>query len=76
LPRAYTVKETLALKEISDQAYGYYDHEAKSLNDHKFFGLVFKQFMAFWTAKTQLWMRAPGSPTARGKWVPLMENGK
>ena len=76
LPRAYTGKETLALKEVSDQAYGYYDHEAKSLNDHKFFGLVFKQFMAFWTAKTQLWLRAPGNPTARGKWTQLMEDGK
>ena len=76
LPKAFTNKETLALKEISDQAYGFYDHEAKSLNDHKFFGLVFKQFMAFWTAKTQLWLRAPGSQTTRGKWVPRVEDGK
>lgn len=76
LPRAYTNKETLALKEVSDQAYGFYDHEARSLNDHKFFGLVFKQFMAFWTGKTTLWLRAPGSQTARGKWVPMTENGK
>lgn len=76
LPRAYTVKESVALKEVSDLAYGYYDHEARSLNDHKFFGLVFKQFMAFWTARVQLWLRAPGSPTTRGKFTQLMEDGK
>lgn len=76
LPRAYTNREVLALKEVSDQAYGYYDHEAKSLNDQKFFGLVFKQFMAFWTSKTQLWLRAPGSQTTRGRRVPLLEDGK
>lgn len=76
LPRAYTNKETLAIKEISDQAYGFYDHEARSLNDHKFFGLVFKQFMAFWTSKTTLWLKAPGSNTARGRWVNMTEDGK
>ena len=76
LPRAYTGKETLALKEVSDMAYGFYDHEAKSLNDHKFFGLVFKQFMAFWTAKVKLWTQAPGSITTRGKFVQVYENGK
>lgn len=70
------MKESVALKEVSDLAYGYYDHEARSLNDHKFFGLVFKQFMAFWTSRVQLWLRAPGSPTARGKFTQLMEDGK
>lgn len=76
LPRAYTVKQKQALKEISDMAYGFYDHEARSLNDHKFFGLVFKQFMAFWTAKTTLWFRGPGANTAQGAFVPMLRDGK
>lgn len=76
LPRAYTIKQSQSLKEISDLAYGFYDHEAKSLNDHKFFGLVFKQFMAFWTAKTTLWFRKPGANTAQGAFVQAKRDGK
>ena len=76
MPKALTNKETMSLKEVSDQAYGYYDHEAKSLNDHKFFGMVFKQFMAFWTAKVNLWIKAPGSNTARGHFENMMEGDK
>lgn len=76
LPRAYTVKQKQSMKEVSDTAYGFYDHEARSLNDHKFFGLIFKQFMAFWTAKTTLWFRGPGANTAQGAFVPMMRDGK
>jgi hypothetical protein len=32
--------------------------------------------MAFWTAKTTLWLRAPGANTAIGSWVFLKEDGK
>ena len=32
--------------------------------------------MAFWTSKTTLWLKAPGSNTARGRWVNMTEDGK
>lgn len=76
LPRAYTVKQKLSMKEVSDLAYGFYDHETKSLNDHKVFGLVFKQFMAFWTAKTTLWFRGPGANTAQGEFKQMIRDGQ
>jgi hypothetical protein len=76
LPRAYTVKQKLSMKEVSDLAYGFFDHETKSLNDHKFFGVVFKQFMAFWTAKTTLWFRGPGANTAQGQFAPMVRDGE
>jgi len=78
--RAYTIKQRNSIKEVSDLAYGFYDHEAKSLIDHKFIGLVWKQFMTFWTAKVQLWFRgkplSPGDNTSQGRFVQRTENGE
>jgi hypothetical protein len=57
---------------VSDTAYGFYDHEAKSQLNHKFFGLVFLQFQTFLSAKFNLWFKAPGrlgGVTAQGQWV-------
>jgi hypothetical protein len=34
LPRAYTTSQRNSIKEVADLAYGFYDHEAKSLIDH------------------------------------------
>lgn len=80
LPRAYTIKQRDSLKEVADLAYGFFDHEAKSLIDHKFFGLVYKQFMTFWTAKTTLWFRgrptAEGANTSQGQFVHMVRNGE
>lgn len=80
LPRAYTTKQRNAIKEVADLAYGFYDHEAKSLIDHKIFGLVWKQFMTFWTGKTTLWFRGrptnAGDNTSQGKYVPATKDGK
>lgn len=80
LPRAYTINQRNSIKEIADLAYGFYDHEAKSLIDHKFIGLVWKQFMTFWTAKVQLWFRgrplSAGDNTSQGKFVQCTENGE
>lgn len=47
LPRAYTTKQKVSLKEFSDSMYGFYDQEAKSLVDLKFIGLVYKQFATY-----------------------------
>lgn len=74
LPRAYTNKQQQSIKEVADIAYGFYDHETKSLIDHKVVGLVFKQFMAFWTAKTTLWFRGKGSQTSQGRFVEAKDN--
>lgn len=80
LPRAYTTKQRNAIKEVADLAYGFYDHEAKSLIDHKIFGLVWKQFMTFWTGKTTLWFRGrptnAGDNTSQGRYVPATKDGK
>lgn len=80
LPRAYSIKQRDAIKEVADLAYGFYDHEAKSLIDHKFLGLIWKQFMTFLTAKTTLWFRgrptSEGSNTSQGKFVHLERLGQ
>ena len=73
LPRAYTTSQRNSIKEVADLAYGFYDHEAKSLIDHQVFGLVWKQFMTFWTGKTTLWFRGrpktQGDNTSQGRFV-------
>jgi hypothetical protein len=62
--RAYTTKQRNSIKEVADMAYGYYDHETKSLVDLGFFGLVYKQFQVFLTAKLNLWFK--GRPSTKG----------
>lgn len=62
--RAYTTKQRNSIKEVADMAYGYYDHETKSLVDLGFFGLVYKQFQIFLTAKMNLWLK--GRPSTKG----------
>lgn len=78
--RAYTTKQRNSIKEVADLAYGYYDHETKSLIDLGFFGLIYKQFQTFLTAKTNLWFRGrpttKGDNTAQGAFVPVVINGE
>lgn len=78
--RAYTTKQRNSIKEVADLAYGYYDHETKSLVDLGFFGLIYKQFQTFLTAKTNLWFRGrpstKGDNTAQGRFVPIEINGE
>ena len=62
--RAYTTKQRNSIKEVADTAYGYYDHETKSLVDLGFFGLIYKQFQVFLTAKVNLWFK--GRPSTKG----------
>jgi len=61
LPQAYTVKDKESLKSFADLAYGFYDHERKSMFNKTATGIVFMQFMTFWTAKKALWFTKPGS---------------
>lgn len=78
--RAYTTKQRNSIKEVADLAYGYYDHETKSLVDLGFFGLIYKQFQTFLTAKTNLWFRGrpttKGDNTAQGAFIPVVINGE
>lgn len=62
--RAYTTKQRNSIKEVADTAYGYYDHETKSLVDLGLFGLLYKQFQIFLTAKVNLWFK--GRPSTKG----------
>lgn len=73
LPRAYTTKQQLSIKEFSDTTYGFYDQEAKSLKDQQFIGLVYTQFMTFWTAKLKLWAKAPGKQTSQGSFKQMLD---
>lgn len=80
LPRAYTTSERNSIKEVADTAYGFYDHESKSLINHKFFGLLFLQFQTFLSAKINLWFKAKptsqGSNTSQGHWEVLKKDGE
>lgn len=71
LPRAYTTKQKVSLKEFSDTMYGFYDQESKSLSDHKAIGLVYKQFMTYWTSKLKLWGKSRGTDTSQGSYKHL-----
>lgn len=80
LPQAYTTSQRNSIKEVSDTAYGFYDHETKSLLNHKFFGLIFLQFQTFLSAKINLWFKAKprtqGDNTSQGQFVVRKENGE
>lgn len=47
LPIAYTSKERDDIKNFSDMAYGYYDHERTPLAKHSAIGSLFGQFLGF-----------------------------
>lgn len=78
ITQAYTSDQRASIKEVSDMAYGFYDHESKSQLNHKFLGLVFLQFQTFLSAKYNLWFKAPAKNrgnTAQGKFVQVERNG-
>lgn len=79
IDQAYTPNQRASIKEVSDMAYGFYDHESKSQINHKFLGLVFLQFQTFLSAKYNLWFKASakkGGNTAQGKYVHMERNGE
>ena len=69
LPKAYTSKDRESFKSFADMAYGYYDHEKKSLINNMAFGSIFMQFMTYWTAKWKTWTIKPGTESMQGRWV-------
>ena len=78
LIKAYTSKDRESLKSFADMAYGYYDHEKKSLINNMAFGSIFMQFMTYWTAKWKTWTIRPGTETMQGRWVEKtrLQDGK
>lgn len=77
---AYTTKQRNSIKEVADLAYGYCDHETKSLIDVGFFGLIYKQFQTFLTAKVNLWLKGrpttKGDNTSQGHYKIITKNGE
>jgi hypothetical protein len=51
LPRAYTNKHAESIKSLSDDIYGYYSHEKKSLIMATTVGSLWLQFKTYWSGK-------------------------
>lgn len=66
IPRAYTNKDRDSIKEFSDTAYGYYDHERSPLIKHSALGITFGQFITFWPAKVKYYFGKGGTNTKKG----------
>lgn len=66
IDQAYTNRDRDSIKEFTDTAYGYYDHERSPLIRNTAFGIIFMQFLAFWPAKIKYYLGKPGYNTKRG----------
>ena len=76
LPKAYSNKESEAMKSIGDTMYGYYDSSKKSLWQSTFLGGLMMQMQTYWSGKKNQYL-APGGIKAQGKWVQMESpNGK
>lgn len=69
LPHAYTNRDRDSIKEFSDTAYGYYDHERFPLIKNTEFGILFMQFLTYWPAKIKYYFGKPGGATKRGQFA-------
>lgn len=75
LPRAYTNKQAESMKSLSDDIYGYYSHEKKSLIMSTALGSLWLQFKTFWSGKKNQYLGSAGVKL-RGDWKHYTENGK
>lgn len=75
LPRAYTNKEAESMKSLSDDIYGYYSHEKKSMIMSTMIGSMWLQFKTYWSGKKNQYL-APGGVRLRGNWKHYEENGE
>jgi hypothetical protein len=71
LPRAYTQKQSDAIKEYSDTIYGCYDHELKNQLEHKTLGIILFQYKTYWSGAMRRYFALPGTKTAKGKYIHL-----
>lgn len=72
LPRAYTNKEAESIKSLSDDCYGYYSHEKKSLIMSTIIGGMWLQFKTYWSGKKNQYLQ-PGGVRLRGSWEHYYE---
>lgn len=75
LPRFYTNKEIESMKSLSDDIYGYYSHEKKSLVHSTLLGSMWLQFRTFWSGKKNQYLQS-GGVRLRGDWKQVEENGQ
>lgn len=71
LPTAYTPKERNSLKSFADSTFGYYDNDTKAWFYKTAVGLLFKQFMAYVSAKKVQYFKSATDKTDRGNYEQL-----
>ena len=72
LPKAYTVKQSEAMKALGDRIYGYYASEKKSLIQSFTLGAVFFQMNTFWSSKKNQYFSGRGY-SQEGEYVQYEE---
>ncbi len=75
LPRAYTNQQAESIKSLSDDIYGYYSHEKKSLIMATSIGSLWLQFKTYWSGKKNQYL-AHGGVKLRGKWDHVVQNNE
>lgn len=75
LPRAFTNKQAESMKSLSDDIYGYYSEEKKSLVMATAFGGMWLQFKTYWSGKKNQYFQS-GGVRLRGSWEHYEENGE
>ena len=63
------------MKSLSDDIYGYYTHEKKSLIMSTALGSLWLQFKTFWSGKKNQYLGSAGIKL-KGDWKHYTENGK
>lgn len=74
LPKAYTNKQRNSLKSFADITFGYYDKETKAWFFKTALGGVFKQFMAYMTAKKSQYFFVRTDKTDRGSYEQVTDS--
>ena len=72
LPKAYTVKQSEAMKALGDRTYGYYASEKKSLIQSFTLGALFFQMNTFWSSKKNQYFSGRGY-SQEGEYVQYEE---
>lgn len=72
LPKAYSNKESEAMKAVGDSMYGYYDSTKKSLWQATLIGGLFMQMRTYWSSKKNQYFGPQGFKN-QGRWVHAEE---
>lgn len=71
--KAYTNRQRNSMKSFADMAFGYYDRDTKAAFFKTSIGVLFKQFMAFLSAKKMSYFQVRSNNTARGSYTQLTD---